>query len=230
WDHILTDDDGPYVELMVGAYSDNQPDYSWLQPFETRAFEMNWYPFRDIGGVKNANLDAAVNLEVKDGVAKFGFNTTAAHPAATARLELAGRFLVEENIAIDPGRPYRKEFKVPAGTDEHDLRVSLAAAGHELVAYSPVRLAPMPQPPVYTPPPAPKDIANEEELFLAGQRADQFHSPTLDADPFWEEALRRDPGDIEANTGLGRLDLRNARFAAAEQHFRKALERLTASY
>ena len=32
WDKILTDDDGPYIELMVGAYSDNQPDYSWLQP------------------------------------------------------------------------------------------------------------------------------------------------------------------------------------------------------
>ena len=32
WDHILTDNDGPYIELMVGAYSDNQPDYSWLQP------------------------------------------------------------------------------------------------------------------------------------------------------------------------------------------------------
>ncbi|GAJ16292.1 unnamed protein product, partial [marine sediment metagenome] len=29
WDKILTDKDGPYVELMVGAYSDNQPDYSW---------------------------------------------------------------------------------------------------------------------------------------------------------------------------------------------------------
>ena len=64
WDRILTDTDGPYDELMVGAYSDNQPDYSWLQPFDTKAFSINWYPFRDIGGVKKANLDAAVNLEV----------------------------------------------------------------------------------------------------------------------------------------------------------------------
>ena len=63
WDKILTDTDGPYIELMVGAYSDNQPDYSWLEPFETKSFELHWYPFRDIGGVKNANLDAAVNLE-----------------------------------------------------------------------------------------------------------------------------------------------------------------------
>ena len=69
WDHILTDDDGPYIELMVGAYSDNQPDYSWLQPYEAKSFSMYWYPFRDIGGVKKANLDAAVNLDVAAGKA-----------------------------------------------------------------------------------------------------------------------------------------------------------------
>ncbi len=74
WDRILTDNDGPYVELMVGAYSDNQPDYSWMQPYETRSFVLSWYPFRGIGGVKNANLDAAVNLEVvgREG-ARLGF-------------------------------------------------------------------------------------------------------------------------------------------------------------
>src|ERR1700743_632487 len=63
WDKILTDDDDPYLEIMVGAYSDNQPDYSWLQPFEERSFNMSWYPFRGIDGVKNSNLDAAVNLD-----------------------------------------------------------------------------------------------------------------------------------------------------------------------
>ncbi len=230
WDDILTDTDGPYIELMVGAYSDNQPDYSWLQPFETRSFQMNWYPFRDIGGVKNANLDAAVNLEVKDGSAKFGFNTTKDFPAATVRFTAGTKVLLEEKIAINPGKPYVKQFAVPAGLDEHDLRASLSAGGRELIAYSPVRLAPMPQPAIYVPPAAPKDIKSEEELFLAGQRADQFHSPTLDADPFWEEALRRDPGDIEANTGMGRLDLRRAKFADAEAHFRKALERLMFNY
>ena len=230
WDNILTDTDGPYVELMVGAYSDNQPDYSWLAPFETRSFEMNWYPFRDIGGVKNANLAAAVNLEVKNGAAKFGFNTTAAYPAATVQLKAGDKILLTEQIAIDPGKPYTKQVAVPAGVDEHDVQASLSVAGRELIAYAPVRLVPMSQPATYTPPPAPKDIANDEELFLAGQRADQFHSPTLDADPFWLEALRRDPSDIKANTGMGRLALRNAKFAEAEKYFRAALARLTASY
>jgi hypothetical protein len=119
---------------------------------------------------------------------------------------------------------------VPAGTDPHEVRAALSAGGRELVAYSPIRLAPVPQPAVVTPPPAPKEFATTEELYLAGLRIDQFHNPTLDADPYWAEALRRDPGDTEANTGLGRLDLRRAKFASAEQHFRIALERLTAKH
>ena len=85
WDHILTDNDGPYDELMVGAYSDNQPDYSWLQPYEVKSFSLNWYPFRDIGGAKKANLDAAVNLDVANGAARVGFYTTSAYPAAVGR-------------------------------------------------------------------------------------------------------------------------------------------------
>ena len=230
WDAILTDTDGPYVELMVGAYSDNQPDYSWLQPFEERSFAMHWYPFRDIGGVKNANLDAAVNLEIKDGVAKFGFYTPTSFSNATVLLQAGDQVLFEKQIAINPAQPFTRQVPVPAGIDEHDVRASLSADGRELVAYSPIRLVPYPMPTPVTRPPAPADIPNDEELFLAGQRIDQFHDPALEPDPYWDEALRRDPGDIDANTGLGLLDLRNARFPSAEQHFRKALERLTFNY
>jgi tetratricopeptide (TPR) repeat protein len=230
WDNILTDTDGPYVELMVGAYSDNQPDYSWLQPFETRSFDMNWYPFRDIGGVKSANLDAAVNLEVKDGTAKLGFYATKAFPSAMARLTAGGKVLLEEKIAINPGKPYTKQIAVPAGVDEHDLRASLSAGDRELVAYSPVRLPPMARPAVVTPPPPPADIKTDEELDLAGQRLNQFHDPTLDPDPYWLEALRRDPGDTAAHSALGLFDLRRARYASAEEHYRAALARLTAKY
>jgi tetratricopeptide (TPR) repeat protein len=230
WDKILTDDDGPYVELMVGAYSDNQPDYSWLQPFEARSFNMRWYPFRDIGGVKNANLDAAVNLEVKDGVAKFGFYTTREFPSATVQLTAGGKALLEEQITINPGKPYTKQFSVPAGIDVHDLRASLSADGRELVAYSPVRLEPMARPAIVTPPDAPAEIKTDEELDLAGQRLSQFHDPTYDAVPYWEEALRRDPGDTGAHSALGILDLRRARYESAEHHFRAALARLTDKY
>jgi tetratricopeptide (TPR) repeat protein len=231
WDKILTDEDGPYIELMVGAYSDNQPDYSWIQPYEVKSFQQYWYPFRDIGGVKNANLDAAVNLDVsEDGTARLGFCTTSAHPSATVTLKAGDRVLLQEEIAISPGEPYVKRASVPAGVDGHDLRASLSVGGKELVGYSPIRLRPEAMPaPVQAPPP-PEEINTNEELYLTGLRIDQFHNPALEPDPYWEEVLRRDPGDARVNTALGTAYLKRGRSEEAEQRFRKAIERLAANY
>ena len=160
WDHALTDDDGPYMELMTGAYSDNQPDYSWLQPYETKTFSMNWYPFRDIGGVKKANIEAAVNLDVKDGNAKVGFYATSAHAAATVMVKAGGKILLQEKVAIGPGKAYVKQVAVPAGVNEHDVVASLSDGGKELhscrgsdcsrkaASFPP---APAPNPPGYPP-------------------------------------------------------------------------------
>ena len=116
WDSILTDDDGPYIELMVGAYSDNQPDYSWLQPFETRSFDCCWYPIRALGGVKQATREGALNLEVGgDGVARLGFNTTARHQGAHAVLKAGERVVWEQGLAIGPDSPFVAEVPLPPG-------------------------------------------------------------------------------------------------------------------
>jgi len=230
WDKTLTDDDGPYLEMMVGAYSDNQPDYSWLQPYETRSFAMQWYPFRDIGGVKKANLDAAVNLDVQNGQAKVGFYTTSAHAAAQVTLRAGAKVLLQETVSIDPAKPYVKQVTVPAGIDEHDLVASISDGGKELVSYSPIRLTPEAMPKPVTAPMPPAEIKTNEELYLTGLRAQQFHSPTVDPIPYWQEALRRDPGDARVNTVLGITAFKQARYAEAERSFRKALERLTDRY
>lgn len=230
-DHLLTDADGPYIELMVGAYSDNQPDYSWLQPYETRTWTQYWYPFRDIDGVKNANTDAAVNLVVKDGKATVGFYSTQARSSATVTLKLKDQILLSEKIAIGPGHSFVKEVSLPAGADEHDLCAAIEADGRELVAYTPLKLQPESMPSPVTPPPAPSAIKTNEELYLTGLRMEQFHAPG-DADPnaYWQEALRRDPGDIRVNTVLGIDAIKAGRYADAEAYLRKALERDTASY
>src|ERR1022692_2405411 len=230
WDSNLTDSDGPYIELMTGAYSDNQPDYSWLQPYEARSFSMNWYPFRDIGGVKKANLEAAVNLDVANGRAKVGFYTTAAHAAAQVRVYAGDKTLLQETVAINPAKPYVKQVAVPAGIDEQDIGASISDRGKELVSYRPIRLEPMPMPKTVTAPAPPQEIKTNEELYLVGLRAQQFHDPNVDPLLYWEEALRRDPGDTRVNTVLGITAFTRARYAAAEKHLRTALERLTDRY
>lgn len=227
WDKVLTDEDGPYIELMVGAYSDNQPDYSWLQPFETRAFSIYWYPFRDIGGVKRANTDAAVNLEVDSGAAKLGFYTTTAHPAARVLVKAGEQTLLDRTIAIDPGKPFTASLPLPAGTDPHSVVASLSTPGRELIRYQSERLEKAPAPTLVKAPPPPAEVASNEELYLIGLRAQQFHSPSVDPLPYWQEALRRDPQDARVHTALGVTAFRKARYLEAERHLQQAVARVT---
>ncbi|HEY3444309.1 MAG TPA: DUF5107 domain-containing protein [Paludibaculum sp.] len=230
WDKILSDTDGPYLELMVGAWSDNQPDYSWLQPYETKTVKQYWYPFREIGGTKNATREAAVNLEVKAGRVKAGFYATQAFPQVKASVTAGTRELWSVTKNIDPAHAIVEEFALPAGVKETDLKITLFGAGRELVSYQPVEFVKQPMPKPVEPPAPPKEIKSTEELYLAGLRLEQFHSPALEPDPYYEEALRRDAGDVRNNTALGILYLKRGRYAAAEKLLRTAATRVGANY
>lgn len=35
-----------YIELMAGVFTDNQPDFSYLLPYETRTFSQFWWPIQ----------------------------------------------------------------------------------------------------------------------------------------------------------------------------------------
>lgn len=68
WDRNLTDEDGPYVELMTGIYTDNQPDFTWLKPFEEKTFKQYFMPYKAVGQVKNATTEAVVSLSLAGSV------------------------------------------------------------------------------------------------------------------------------------------------------------------
>jgi tetratricopeptide (TPR) repeat protein len=171
-----------------------------------------------------------VNLDVANGAAKMGFYTTSAHAAAKVMLKGGEKVLLQETVAINPGKPYTRQVALPAGIDEHDLVASISDGGKELVSYSPVRLTPETRPQGVKDPPAPAEVKTNEELYLIGLRAQQFHDPVNDPMPYWEEALRRDPGDSRVNTVMGITAYTKARYAEAEKYLRTAIARLTAQF
>ncbi len=230
WDKLLTDDDGAYLELMVGGYSDNQPDYSWIQPHEAKTIHEFWYPFREIGGVKNANLEAAVNLEVEGGAARIGVGTTEPRPNARVVVEAAGKRVFERSVAIAPDRPFLTRVDLPAGTRDTDVKLSVFAGDQALISYQPAPKKNSPMPAAVKPPPAPSAIKTNEELILAGERLEQFHNPARDPDPYYLEALKRDPSDYHANTAMGRRYLRRALYRQAEERFQTAIARVFHNY
>jgi tetratricopeptide (TPR) repeat protein len=232
WTKILTDDDGPYLELMAGAWSDNQPDYSWVQPGETREWQHWWYPIRNLGGVKAANRDAAVNIEVNNRTAKIAVNGTKEFRGATVRLS-AGRTkpLFEETVNLSPAKPFSAVVMMESDLPPEQLRLSVTDADdRELVGYQPAKPKGDPMPKPVEKPRPPKDYPTADELYFTGQRIEQLYSPSFEAAPYYAEMLRRDPGDYRANTALGILLCRQWRWEEAAAKLSNAIARATANY
>lgn len=229
----LTDSDGAYAELMTGAYSDNQPDYSWIKPYEVKEFQQTWYPLRETEGMKFGNLDAVVNLELREGNMVFmAANTTARFEDARVVLKHADKIHFEKQFDIDPGNPFSHTVKLSDPLNEEDLQlVLLGSDGSEIISYQPEVIPYNPDlPPVVTPPDSPGDINSNEELFYAGQRIRQFHNATLSAEDYFLEALRRDPLDVRCNTAMGIIRKEQGDYAASKDYFQGALKRITANY
>lgn len=233
WDcEILTDEDGPYAELMVGGYSDNQPDYSWIKPGEVKSLKHYWYPVREIGGFKNAHLDAAINLEYDGDRLFYGVNTTKAYENAQIQLLEKGEVLYTEDISVNPAHPYRKEFRGDPVSGLSHLSVLLVdAEGREIISYKESEQAydrELPEP--VSPPLPPGEIVQIEELVLTGQRIMQFHNPGFDPRDYFQEAVQRDPLNARANLHLGNLAAKGGRFEDAADFYRKSIRRVTADY
>jgi tetratricopeptide (TPR) repeat protein len=227
WDRCLTDDDGPYIELMAGVYTDNQPDFSFLAPGETRTFSQFWYPIRSIGVPQAANLRAAMSLRVEDRTAHIGVCVTEDLSNAYVALRSQGNLIGEWHQSISVAEPLVANAQLPRGVTEESLSITLEHDGRCLLQYAPGEVRPAPAPEAATEPPPPEEIASNDELYLTGLHLQQYRHATRSPEPYWREAIRRDPGDARANTALGTCHLKRGEFTLAEAHLRAAIARLT---
>ena len=228
WDRHLTDDDGPYIELMAGVFTDNQPDFSFLAPGETKTFSQFWYPIQQIGPAQLANVDAAVSLRVADGRARIGVSVSSLFPEAKVEMRCGSKRLAVWPCDLAPGAPLLQHLKCPASAAETDLTLIVHAAdGREVIRYTPQKPAAGDVPPPATEPPLPEETASNDELYLTGLHLEQYRHTTRHPEDYWREALRRDPDDSRCNLAMGRWHLRRGEFAAAESCFQLAVAALT---
>lgn len=224
WDRSLTDTDGPYVELMAGVYTDNQPDFSFLAPGETKTFSQFWYPIREIGVPDYANLDAAIRLERSENGLVVHLQVTSARRQSKVRVHINRKECSVWQGDLIPDVPLH--YPVSANTS-CSLEITLEQAGTALLRYAPDEIVPAEPPTVATEPPLPADVKTNDELFLIGLHLEQYRHPTRNPEPYWREAIGRDAGDSRANHALGRWHMRRGEFSDAERHLRAAIARLT---
>jgi tetratricopeptide (TPR) repeat protein len=226
WDRNLTDEDGPYIELMTGVFTDNQPDFTWLKPFEEKSFKQYFMPYKGIGYVKNATTEAAVNLEVEKDQVLVSVYATRIYENAVVTVKNKGEVILKENVKLSPIHLYKKELKLN-GVNNTDISAIVTCKDKVLVSYQPVEkeIEQLPEPAEAAK--DPEDIMTNEELFLIGLHIEQYRHATYLPDPYYLEGLKRDPWDSRINNAYGALLLRRGCFKKSETYFRKAIERLT---
>lgn len=229
WDRNLTDEDGPYIELMCGVYTDNQPDFSWLMPYEERDFRQYFMPYRDLGMVKNATKEALVNLEVDEKGALIKVYTTSVYKQATVCLKVNGVVAFESKVDFSPEMSFEQLVELqPSGINAEDLYVVVKdSSGKILVDYCPEKPAEKPIPEPAKAALQPADVDTIEGLFLTGLHLEQYRHATYNPTDYYQEALRRDPKDVRCNNAMGLWLVRHGKFADAEPYLQQAVAALT---
>ena len=239
WDRNLTDevnkDDSllkpgfrPYIELMAGVYTENQPDFTWLMPYEEKQFVQYFMPYREVGIVKQASKDFVVNIEeIADGQAQFKILATS---KKTVRIVLDGEDGIayyNKIVTLDPEDVLVETVKTGK---EHlaDLRLTIDRAEGQrkcpLLCWfaEPDEIRPIPD--AAEAALSPQDTKTIDQLYLSGLHLEQYRHATWSALDYYEEALRRDPLDYRCNMQMGLWYLRRARFDKAESYLQTAVK------
>lgn len=224
WDRHLTDEDGPYVELMAGVYTDNQPDFSWLEPGETKTFRQAWFPYQRIGTIQQATLEAAVHLDVDQVRARVGVAVSRTRPGALLSVLKDGDVLEELSIDVAPGLPWTGDVAIAEHTDPTSLTVRVTHGDEVLVEWTPRHDEVPEEPETARIPPLPGEVEGIDELARIGVHLQQYRHPSREAEPYFEEALRRDAAFVPALEALATTALRRGEPAVAERLLRRAVD------
>ncbi|MDE5589671.1 MAG: DUF5107 domain-containing protein [Acetatifactor sp.] len=222
WDRNLTDEDGPYIELMTGCFTDNQPDFSYIAPMESKDFIQYFMPYHDLGTVHNATKDLALNLSVDSKITvrlycsgTLGSCEVRINDIYSRQLDLLCSNTCE--VSID-NSGYRFE----------DIVVRVVKDGRTILFFDGnVKKQEIPE--AAEAAPLPENCKTTEDLYLYGLHIEQYRHATRRAEDYYLEGLRRDNTDIRLNNAYGMLLFKKGCILESEQYFRAALAKQTRS-
>ncbi len=221
---VLTDEDGPYIEVQSGPLP-TQADFGQLAPGQEVSWQETWYPVNGLGqGFELATRDLAIErLDHPEGV-ELRVASTRSILGAQIIVELRGGRIERRQLDLSPART--ESFVVQtglgnAGPGEARLQIQIDNAdGETLLEYSsPLRV---PQREIPAERDKPKPTA--EGAYRAGYELDkQGDGPSARAR--YADALRLDAGHSLTLRALGGLEIEAGRFGAAVDLLTRAIER-----
>ncbi len=227
WDDNLSDSLEPYIELMAGVYTDNQPDFSYLMPGETKTWSQYFYPISEIGTAKYASKNFALNLVSYNNRIRIGIASTTKHDKVAVIVMHSENILYQGDIAVAPDKPWLYEFLVNEEIAENELKLIVRAGNNIEECLKLAVVNKLEEPETATEPSLPEDIISNDELYITGLHLQQYRHATRSAELYWKEALKRDNGDYRCNNALGLKCFWSGKFADAVTYYTTAIKRLT---
>ena len=218
----------PYIELMAGVYTENQPDFSWLMPYEEKRFTQYFMPYRELGVVKEASKDLVFNInEVGEGKVEFKVFATSKQDVCIILRNDKGDIYYKKEMSLSPEAVLTETVDVKgAKLNELTFEIvkSFVYGERTVLSWHAEADDIRPIPDSAEAALLPEQIKTNEQLYLTGLHLEQYRHATWLAIDYYEEALRRDPNDIRCLNALGLWYIRKGRFSRAEDYLRKAVK------
>ena len=226
--HIYREGFRPYIELMAGVYTENQPDFAWLMPYEEKQFVQYFMPYREVGIVKQASKDFVMNIEQPDAThTTFKILATSNKEVRIVLEDKYGHEYYNQVVTLSP------EAVLIETVDTQDAQFSdmfLTIDRPENPRMYPLlewhaeadEIRPIPD--AAEAALSPQNTKTIDQLYLTGLHLEQYRHATWSALDYYEEALRRDPMDYRCNMQMGLWYLRRARFDKAKGYLETAVK------
>lgn len=241
WDRNLTDESTPeerekwgfteegfrpYIELMAGVYTENQPDFTWLMPYEEKMFTQYFMPYRELGVVKEASKDLLFNInEVADDKMAFKVFATNRQDLCIILRNDNGEVYYKKEMTLSPEQVLAETVDVK-GAKLNELTFEIVKTfvygRRTVLSWHAEADEIRPIPDSAEAALLPEQIKTNEQLLLTGRHLEQYRHATWNPLDYYEEALRRDTNDIRCLNAMGLWYIRKGRFHRAEEYLRKA--------
>jgi len=219
WEKLLTDTDGPNVELQSGRLFNQASRGSELTPFKHVGFAPytadiwtdHWFPVKHTRGLTSASPRGALNLRVEDGWLKVDWMSLE-HQSDTLNIIESGASILSRNLDLKPMEIFRDSVKWTGNTDE--LTVVL---GKDILSDDPMK-------PVSRPLKSPEnfDWNSEYGLLLRGSDLSKQKNYT-EAEEYLLKALDKNPNLVPALSQMSQIRYRQGLYENARQYAGKAL-------
>lgn len=235
WDRCLTDNDyeeapgvfRPYIELMAGVYTENQPDFTWLMPYEEKQFTQYFMPYRELGIVKQATKDLVMNIHEEGRLQVYATSEQALEITVCTH---QGEELLKKRVTLSPKVLFDEDIDLKGHSIKKLTVVITRTEGTGAESRTRTLLTWHAEPDDIRPIPdaaeaalTPQETKTIDQLYLTGLHLEQYRHATWSALDYYEEALRRDPMDYRCNNQIGLWYLRRGRFDKAEPYLRTAV-------